>query len=328
MGFYQEPSMKYKIIIIYEYLKLRYYNKSGNSAFVLNCIPIIFYRYYLSHKTGHYEYGHECINKQYFYRILSKHNLPFPETYFIISNGKIKDLDNNYIPPQHIDSDRNYFAKTLSGSCGKGACIIKGKEIDIGKYDEYIIQDVCTNHKLIKKLAPNKSFNTIRIHSYYSNKHSRMVILTAYLKLGIQNSIIDNVGTGGIGVPINLETGKLNKYGFSEFANKEYEKYPGSNVKFENFSLPYWDTIIEMLDKAVRIFKTRFIGWDIGITDEGVVFVEANSGGHYFIMPQGYYTSFYDTLLITDHIAEADYHKWILKYNDKYNKLFNNGQLQ
>lgn len=321
MGFKQKPSLKYRLIVVYEYLKLRFYNNKDDFDYILDCIPRIFFAYYLSHKTGHFRYGHECVNKQYFYQILQKHNLPFPNTPFLISGGKLSNLKNERLSKKEIDQNKLFFAKILSGSAGKGAKVIKGKNVKIESFEDFLFQELCVNHKKIKELAPNEAFNTIRVHTYYSEKHDNLEILAAHIKLAGSGRFSDNIGTGGIGVPINLNTGKLVKYGFSEFIKDTIETYPGSAIKFEGFTIPYWDELVQLLEKATRIFKTRLIGWDIGITDKGIVFIEGNSGSDIFI-PQVFYRPFYNTLLIKDQMAEAKYHSWILPYEEKYNKQF------
>jgi len=319
MGFKQEPTAKYKLSLIYDYLRYSNCCWDKDSEYVLNCLPQLLYSNYLSHKTGHYEFGHECINKQYFYQILEKHNLPFPKTYFIISENQVKNLDNDVLSTEVIDSEKTYFAKPLARSSGEGACIIKSSDMDIKKFEGYIFQEKCSNHKLIKKLAPNDAFNTVRIVTYNSEKHNKTVILSTTLKLGQKNSLTDVIGTGGTMVPIDNDKHCLKKYGYNLFTEKKFEKYPESDIVFENFELPYWYDLLKVAKKASRIFGTRLIGWDIGITDEGIKIVEGNSGGSY-LPPQAFDKPFYDTLLISDYLAESEYHEWIKKYEKNFSK--------
>lgn len=321
MGFKQNPSILYRAILFYEYTKLRYYNPNSDTNYILDCLPRVFYKYYLSHKTHHFEYGHECVNKQLFYQILDAYNLPYPNTYFIINNNTIHNLFNKTITFEQIDKNKFYFSKMISGSGGKDALIIRGSKITIKQFNSTIFQEVCQNHDLIKKLAPTKAFNTIRVHTYFSKKQDKMIILAAHIKLAAKTSICDNIGAGGIGVEIDTESGKLAKYGFSEFIKERLERYPGSCINFEGFSIPYWNQLIKYLEKASKIFGSKLIGWDIGITNNGVVFIEGNSGSDYFI-PQCFYKPFYNSLIISDQLAVSKYHSWIKKYEKKYHQHF------
>lgn len=320
MGFYQKPSLKFKFRLALEFLKYSYFRKGSDCNSVYNCVPRIFYTYYLSQKTGHYEHGYELIDKKIFYQVLDKNHLPYPLTYFIIQNGGFYDLFNNSVQSVKIDDQKTYFAKKRLGSAGKGATIVKGSNINVAKFEDYIFQEVCRNHEYINQIAPNKAFNTIRVHTYYSIQHDKMIILAAHLKLASSNSITDNIGAGGIGVEINPDTGSLAKYGFSELSRVSYICYPGSKHNFEDVILPFWIILVKELEKACRIFKSRLIGWDIGITDEGIVFIEGNSGSDIFI-PQAFYRPFLSTLLISDHLASSKFHDWISKYEKKYKAL-------
>lgn len=319
MGFVDKPTMGYKVKLNYEFLKLRYFNPDADNLYISDCVPRVFFKHYLSHYTNHYRYGHNCINKALFYQLMHSNGIPIPKPYFLISNSQFTDIDGKIISPQ-LEDNHMLFTKPLGGSVGKGAKVLAYKDVVPEHYDDFIFQEVCANHDSIKKLAPNKAFNTIRVHTYLSEKHDKLEILAAHIKLAAQNSIFDNIGTGGVGVPINISTGELFEFGFSEFTHKKIDKYPGSETLFKGFKIPYWEQLIEYVEKASRIVKTNLVGWDIGITNEGVVFIEGNSGSDIFIL-QVFYQPFYNSLLIKDQLAVAKYHKWIVKYESKYKRM-------
>lgn len=316
-GFYQSPSVKYRLSIIYEFFKYRYYCKK-NTNYILNCVPRSFFKYYLSHKTRHYEFGENCIDKQLFYKLLKNNGFSIPLNFGVIKNGVLTNLRDEKISLEISDQHSKVFLKKIMGSVGIGARVIDKKELDLSQFDGFLIQEVCQNHIEIKKLAPNNAFNTIRIHTYYSLKDESVSILAAHIKLAADGDITDNISTGGIGVEINIESGKLCKYGFSEFNKVEIDRYPESQILFKDFEIPYWEELLNQVIKAAKIMKTCLIGWDIGITQKGIVFIEGNSGSDIFI-PQVFYKPFFDSKLIEDFIVDSKYHQWVKYYQNMRN---------
>jgi hypothetical protein len=317
-GYYQSPSIRYRLSIIYEFLKYRYYSKK-NIDYVLNCVPRSFFKYYLSHKTRHFEYGKNCIDKQLFYLLLDNHSFPTPINLGTIKNGAVTNLKSEEISLDTDETNSKVFLKKIKGSVGVGAKIIYRKDINISKYDGYLIQEVCQNHPKIKELAPNNAFNTIRIHTYFSVNNSTATILGAHIKLAAMGDITDNISTGGIGVEIDIETGRLAEFGFSEYNMGQIVNYPGSQIKFKDFEIPYWNDLIVQVTNASKLMKTNLIGWDIGITEKGVVFIEGNSGSDIFI-PQAFYKPFFDSSLIQDFIVDPNYHQWVKNFHEKLTK--------
>ena len=54
-------------------------------------------------------------------------------------------------------------------------------------------------------------------------------------------------------------------------------RHPVTQTEFLNFQIPYWDNLKRMAIKAQKEFDhMKSIGWDIAITPEGPVIIEAN----------------------------------------------------
>jgi len=330
MGFYQHPSLKYKVSLIYVYMKYFYYSHNKDHTYILNCIPRIFNKYYLAHKTHHFDSGHEAINKIKSYRLLAKNGFPIPNTIGVKKGAQVIDLINE--EPVNIETlpeNLNLFCKKISGSAGVGAKIIKPNEIGTLE-DDYIIQENMTNGEFIREITNEKStmLNSMRIHTYRSLKSNKVIFLASYLKLGVPGRINDNYG---LCVSIDNETGKLSKYGsefgftedrFKQKPRYDIESFDNNSPLFENYSIPNWIEIKEMITKASGVIGTLFVGWDVALTDQGIVILECNSLGDIFI-PQAFDRPFYNTTLIQDNLASAEDHIWIKKWKKKYYRLYN-----
>lgn len=312
MGF-DFVGLRYKLYVIYNYIKLNNYVFKKDKKYILDCVPLRFFDHFLSHRTEHFNYGFELIDKKRFYQLLNKNNIPFPKTFFEIKEKKAFNLNDVEIDLREF-LHQQFFAKERLGSAGRNAEVVNYTGQDLSKYHDFIFQEMCTNHENLRKLAPVHAFCTIRIHSYKLKYEVKTIeIQSAHLKLNSGEGITDNIGTGGIAVPIDITTGKLMKYGYSEFNKNPFITHPLSNLPFEGFKLPYWQEIINLLEKTHTIFKSRMIAWDIGITDSGPIFIEGNSGGDIFI-PQVFIEPFYNKLLIKENIINPVFHTKVKKY--------------
>ena len=99
--------------------------------------------------------------------------------------------------------------------------------------------------------------------------------------MSIKNSHVDNIGSGGCAVAVDLATGRLKKFGYMPFkrsGGKRLTEHPLTNTVFENFAIPHFEEAKELVLKAASLMPgLRLIGWDIGIGTTGPVLIEGNS---------------------------------------------------
>ncbi|MDG6219547.1 MAG: sugar-transfer associated ATP-grasp domain-containing protein [Candidatus Thermoplasmatota archaeon] len=140
-----------------------------------------------------------------------------------------------------------------------------------------IIQEFIVQHELIQDFFKN-SLNTIRILTMYT-KSNDVIIISAFIRFGRGKLIVDNFSQGGIGVVIDVETGKLNKYGLvSNEINYRLTHHPDSKKEFHNFTIPYWDEVKRISKRIQQLCPFyRLLGLDIAITDSGPVLLEVNA---------------------------------------------------
>ena len=129
----------------------------------------------------------------------------------------------------------------------------------------------------------SKSVNTIRFISLITPENT-IEIISAFMRFGVGDSVLDNSSAGGFYVGINLNNGTLKASGMYllEYGGGEITHHPDSGFKLEGFKVPYFKEACEDVIKSVKIISDRFIGWDVAITQDGPTIVEANSGPHIF----------------------------------------------
>ena len=260
-------------------------------------------RYAVHHGNINPENYLKLMNDKILFEKIVKKHCPelIPKTFFKFKGQKIiptKDvlIKNFKKTKSAFDSlkDGKYFIKEVSGTCGNNAMILTKKnnnlsfrhvtkgEISLDEFWEttkkknYMVQEHIENHEIIKKLSPF-ALSTIRIVT--TRFHNDVHILSADMRVSCQkDAVVDNFHKHGAIVHVNTKTGKLAKY-----AHKKQEKsltvHPISNIKFENYKLPYWKETLEMVKKLHNIFPGfSSLGWDVAITPTGPKIIEGNSG--------------------------------------------------
>jgi hypothetical protein len=139
------------------------------------------------------------------------------------------------------------------------------------------IEEFVVQHRDLMRLSPS-GVNTLRIITQLNN-NDEVEILGTILRISI-NSPVDNWHAGNIAAPVNLSTGIIEGPGFYMDITKPDEYYhPITGVEIIGFKIPYWKESIQMAkDAALYNKKTRSIGWDIAITDNGPDLIEGNNG--------------------------------------------------
>jgi len=141
--------------------------------------------------------------------------------------------------------------------------------------DGLMLEEIVEQHPDLSAINPT-SVNTVRIHTVI-DKTGVPHILCAGLRMGIGKSITDNLDGSGIAAQVDLESGVI----FTPAIGKDlqtYIKHPTSGVVLPGFQIPHWEAVKEMVLHLAKIsFQTRWIGWDIAITEHKPLLIEGNT---------------------------------------------------
>ncbi|MBQ7340965.1 MAG: hypothetical protein IJW41_02200 [Oscillospiraceae bacterium] len=179
-----------------------------------------------------------------------------------------------------LDRHAEFMSKPYDGS--GGASVKKEKAADITDrkaYYDYAVENRIFLEELVKQhpemnvLCP-ASVNTIRAMTY--NDHGTPILLWIGLRVGNGVNPVDNFHAQGMGVKIDMETGKLIGNGIDK-DNQEFTKHPTTGVTFDGFQLPCYEEAKQMVLEACLLDDNiRMIGWDIALSDKGPLIIEAN----------------------------------------------------
>ena len=223
-----------------------------------------------------------------FYEIVSPTKY---KTFFTIKPNFLKNFSKYiardfYLPETQealdlfLNKHEYFMIKPLDGLGGQGVEKLYTKDItDRDAFYNKLKNERCFLEEYIKQNSKindlcKASVNTIRIMTFSEGDHSE--ILFAGLRVGNGINSVDNFHQGGMGVLVDLKTGKLIGNAFNKDL-VEYEYHPTSQIKFDGFQIPNWEYIRELVLEAALVNKNiHVVGWDVAVTEEGATFVEGN----------------------------------------------------
>ena len=193
--------------------------------------------------------------------------------YWVIDDG-INKLESI------IKKNKELIIKPIDGLGGKDVEKINTKDIkDINQFYEKMkkenlfIEEVVLQHPDMAKLSPT-SCNTIRIMTLNIKGNTEIFMAIARIGNGINS--VDNFHQGGMGVKIDINTGKLIGNAYDKDCN-EYEIHPKTNIKFDGYQLPNWNIVKKIVLEAAKVNENiKVVGWDVAITPDGATFIEGN----------------------------------------------------
>lgn len=136
-----------------------------------------------------------------------------------------------------------------------------------GIIEEYICQD-----SVLSELNPS-AVSVVRFYSVTSpyGTHLFAPVLTSALHKDIANGCQD-----ALTAVVDIRTGKVLTDAVDQNKMEEHTVHPMTGVAFKGLQLNHWDKTLEMLKRAVPLGKKiSNIGWDVAITKDGPVLIEA-----------------------------------------------------
>lgn len=181
-----------------------------------------------------------------------------------------------------IEGKTAIIVKPVDACCGVG--VEKLNVQDFESYDAmyeklktmpnaHLLEDYVIQHSKMMELYPY-SVNTCRITTLLVG--DKVNIVYAVLRIGNNAKVVDNLNNGGMFAPINAETGEVYLPACDK-QNIKYEVHPMTGVAIRGFKIPCWDEAIKLVTEASFVTpEIRYCGWDVAITENGPLFIEAN----------------------------------------------------
>lgn len=102
-------------------------------------------------------------------------------------------------------------------------------------------------------------------------------VLTMYARFPLENETVDNLAAGGLGAGVDLATGRLTRGGVWMGDLRARKIHPKTGAQIEGVELPGWRQLVATALAAHRAAGDwSSIGWDMALTEDGPVVIEAN----------------------------------------------------
>jgi hypothetical protein len=268
---------------------------------IINYIPAFFwYSLFLPHHTS-YINSSIIDNKIFTEQVFGNLRIAQPETLGMIINNKfyLSEMRKSTLKGTIEEISRinptKIFVKPANGGAGIGIFIFQRTPegqyltrrnilfnedflLTISRSGDYIIQSGITQDQELSKIYPG-SVNAMRI--FTENKDGVSSVVCAVLRIGRGQAEIDNVSTGGIFTKIDLKSGKTGDYAMT-LENEKILEHPDTHFVFRNFKIPQWSKVCNFVtDSADKLPLFAHLGWDIALTANGPIAIEANlNQGH------------------------------------------------
>lgn len=180
----------------------------------------------------------------------------------------------------------DYFVKPADGQCGSGASALTAEAIRkegtraleraTAGGGKYIVERRLVNHPDIQRISP-EGLSTVRVVTAVTAA-GEIELLFARARFA-NGKMVDNLGSGGLAVPIDLETGVIDGPAIttSTLIDRVFERHPKTDVVFQGRQIPMWERVLDLAIRSARLEpRARVIGWDIAVTPEGPILIEGN----------------------------------------------------
>jgi hypothetical protein len=143
----------------------------------------------------------------------------------------------------------------------------------------YLFQETIHQHPVMNLLNPY-CVNSIRMATFM-DKNGEVEVINAYIRTSFQNHYVDNIGSGGCRIGIDLHNGKLEDFGYMSLkygGMKLPSEHPLTHTKFHFIEIPYFKEALQLVTMAAKYIPSiRLVGWDVAISENGPILIEGNS---------------------------------------------------
>ncbi|MDO4378888.1 MAG: sugar-transfer associated ATP-grasp domain-containing protein, partial [Erysipelotrichia bacterium] len=186
---------------------------------------------------------------------------------------------------------QTFMTKPMMGSCGKKIEKLNTKDFasleelyDYLNNKNFILEEIIIQNEQVAAVYPG-SINTVRVVTILKDDIPH--VICAYFRIG-NGKFVDNFNSGGMVAPVDIKTGIVRDAAIDKQKNL-YTVHPLTGHIIKGFQFPDWQQALDMCKEASHVVKQMgYIGWDVGFSTKGPLFVEANEypGHDIYQLPQ------------------------------------------
>jgi hypothetical protein len=237
------------------------------------------------------------LHNKYTFQLLTEPHLPaLPELYGVIDEGVFRPhaaAEDDVLAV--LERVGRLVLKPTRGGKGDGVdfldrtedgLVLNGDPVNrptlrdrLGGLDEYLVTEFVEQHDYAATIFPDAT-NTLRVHTVFDRRTDEADVVRVVHRFGSTSSApTDNWSRGGYCVPVDAETGRLKRLLLVDGPTRSaLERHPATGATIEGVTVPYWERVRELVREAAALHRyAPLIGWDIVVTADGPVLIEANA---------------------------------------------------
>jgi Sugar-transfer associated ATP-grasp len=198
--------------------------------------------------------------------------------------------------------NRTLIIKDQHGAWGKGVLLVSVRDGRIIQHTgeeftadeiirhclehqaDFIVQDFLRADDRVKSIMPGPALGTFRMVTVSQAEGAEVAVPYAFAKIPVAGNITDNFyhgSTGNLICGIQVETGRLmTAWGANSGKHGqlvEVDTHPNTGLLLPGFEIPSWAQMLAAAKRAAAAFpELRTLGWDVALTSDGIVMLEAN----------------------------------------------------
>lgn len=223
-----------------------------------------------------------------------------PEVLGIVERGRVYPIAEAVLTGVdallEVAAERAVILKPSQGNKGRGVLSLKvdaepvlsGRPVSreevartVGALDGYLIVERVQQAAYAEAIFPDAT-NTIRIITMRDPVTDEVFIPAAMHRFGSSSTgPTDNFQTGGVSVGVDLDSGRLGRAvrfpTFTGGALRWLDAHPDTQAPIQGVTVPNWAEVKGAVTRVVDAYRFLiYVGWDVVVTDEGVVIIEGN----------------------------------------------------
>ncbi len=146
----------------------------------------------------------------------------------------------------------------------------------LSRQTPYLLQPRLENHPAVARLTSG-ALCTVRVVTCYPLEGSPVEILSV-LRMPVGKTDADNFNLSGIAAPIDRDTGRLGQARARDIRRGTWDRHPDTGAPITGIEMPCHGEIVGLCLRAHALFpEFRSIGWDVPLTPQGPLLLEANA---------------------------------------------------
>ena len=157
-----------------------------------------------------------------------------------------------------------------------------------GNFNSWLVQPKLVNHESVTRISPSPALQTVRLITYVTDAGDVKILLVGWrladqkAEFEAEYSNFSGTANNNVFCLIDPVDGTVQRCFMKSrhpfgFGLHEMELHPTTELNLRGVQPPMWNDIVNLGKKAALAFlPSRCLGWDIAVTVEGPVLIEAN----------------------------------------------------